>query len=978
MNSSTSGLRLLTRGLLRVALRVYFRSIRVQGIERLPAQGAVLLVANHPNSLLDPSLLVTLLPRPVHFGAKHTLFSGLLRPVLEAFQTIPLVRAQDDRRAMGRNARAFERFKALLREGRVAAIFPEGLTQDDPHMAPVKSGAARIALQAEAASDFGLQLTIVPVGLQFEPRRQFRGDAFVRFGEPFTIGDLAQRYREDLHQATRELTDRISTGIKRVAYHVESVDRIPFVERLVDVYFRRARRTGIAGVLGRGLRGELKQKMAACLNHYAGADPEAVAKVERELERYERLRHKAGLDRPLLEEPSHLLPGPLAPVQAAAEALLGAVPALFGFLTGAVPYYATKRFARRASRREGNVATLSLSHVLAGAVAFPLAYGLEVAWVWSEFSGVATIAFALLLAPTGLFAWLWTRRMRKLAVNLGGRVASWMKLDEVARVAEARNHLIQRMEHMRERYRAEVLGWGPVPAGRAVVFRWLAAALTLVSLTILALFVFALRDRSVAGLPDAPSPWEVIREGTPAAVMDRLERDARGTVAAIAELDRLEQQMRAVRTEFSRGKRSYYSQEDQDAIHRLLLTYLNLRTALLRTIWTYRGAHDNPAPGPFETRAFLLAYASAATLLEKAEVIVTTFADDEEAQRELNQGDLSWEIPEDTYDRLRASLASPTVVSELQAATTRFDGLLQESQTYERESPWRVLIDAAVEARPAIERAARNVGDQQMQLAMSDVRSHAADSLYFAQSLVSTWIGDFRLKTRPDHRGLISSQQVSDLRQILQPGDILLERRNWFMSNAFLPGFFPHAAIYLGDPAALAALGVSDDPRVVHHWNDFLARDAAGHAHAVIEAVSEGVIFTSLEHSAGEADAVAVLRPRLTDTERREAIARAFSHHGKPYDFEFDFFSTDRLVCTEVVYRAFDGMIELPLTRIFGRLALPPMTFVQVYADTRGRDDRPFDLVRLLDAEEDRGRAVEASEAVLLQTLGRSNFTFLQ
>ena len=977
MTSSASGLRLLIKGLLRVAFRVYYRSIQVQGIERLPARGPVLLVANHPNSLLDPALLVNLLPRPVHFGAKHTLFTGLLRPVLEAFQAIPLVRAQDDRRAMGRNARAFERFKALLREGRVAAIFPEGLTQDDPHMAPVKGGAARIALQAEADADFNLRLTIVPVGLQFEPRRQFRGDAFVRFGEPFTIGDLARRYAEDPRQAARELTDRISAGIRRVAYHVDATDRIAFVERLVDIYFWRARRTGITGVRGRGVRGELKQKMAACLNHYAEADPEAVAEVERELRRYERLRDKAGLDRRLLEEPSHLLPGPLAPVQATAEALLGVLPALCGFLTGAVPYYATKRFARSASRREGNVATLSLNHVLAGAVAFPLFYGLEVAWVWREFSGVATITFALLLIPTGLFAWVWMRRMRKLAVNVGGRMAAWMKLDAVARVGEARNHLMQRMERMRERYRAEVLGWGPIPPRRAGVLRRLAAALALVTLIILVLFGYALRDRSVAGLPQTPSPWHAIRDGDPADVTDRLERDARGAAAAIAELDRLELQMRALRAAFSRGERSYYSQDDEDAIHRLLLTYLNLRTALLRTAWTYRGAHDEPAAGALDTRAFLLAYASAATLLEKAEVIVTTFADDTAAQRKLNEGDLGWDIPEGTYDRLRASLANATVVSELHTAMTRFDAL-RRSQTFGSEAPWRSLIETAAAARPAIERVAANVGDRKMQLAMSDLRSHAADPLYVAQGLVATWIGDYRLKTRPDHRGLISSQQVSDLRDILQPGDILLERRNWFMSNAFLPGFWPHATIYLGDAGALDALGVSDDPRVSRSWNAFIARDAAGHSHAVIEAVSEGVIFTSLEHSVGESDAVAVLRPRLTDAQRREAIARAFSHYGKPYDFEFDFFSTDRLVCTEVVYRAYDGMIEFPLTQVLGRLALPAITLVQIYADTRGRDGRPFDVVQFLDAEEDRGRAVVASEAVLLQTLHRSNFTFLQ
>ena len=391
--TSAQWLRPVIKGLLRVAFRVYYRSIRVQGMERFPPTGPVLLVANHPSSLLDPAVLVYLLSRPVHFGAKHTLFKGPFGAVLEAFGAIPLVRAQDDRRAMRRNLEAFERYAELLREGRVTAIFPEGLTQDDPHLSPVKTGAARIALQAEDGADFTLQLTVVPVGLQFEPRRRFRADAFVRFGEPFTISDLAPLHAEVRRRAVQVLTDRIDVALKGVAYHIESTERIPLVERLTDVYFRRAGHTGIAGVKGRGLRGELLQKMAACVNHYAEADPESVADVERALARYEGLREAAGIDRRLLEEPSRLLPGPLAPVQAAAEAILGLVPALFGFLTGAIPYFAAKRFAERASARDSNVAALSFRQILAGAVAFPLVYGLEIAWVWQSFSGVVTIAF---------------------------------------------------------------------------------------------------------------------------------------------------------------------------------------------------------------------------------------------------------------------------------------------------------------------------------------------------------------------------------------------------------------------------------------------------------------------------------------------------------------------------------------------------------------------------------------------------------
>ena len=462
MASLTGGLRFLITGLVRVALRVYFRAIHVHGIDRLPVQGAVMLVANHPNSLVDPAILAACLPRAVRFGAKHTLFTGPFRRILEAFHAIPLVRAQDDPHGTGRNAASFKRFVACLRDGHVTAIFPEGLTRDAAQLAPFKTGAARIALQAEAGSGFTLGLTVVPVGLQFEPRRQFRGDAFVRIGEGFTIGDLAQLYADDPRQASRALTERISTSIAGLAYHVDATDRIPFVERLVDVYFQRARRTGIAGVRGRAVRGELKQKMAVCLNHYVDADPDAVAEVERALTRYERLRETAGLDRRLLEEPLHLLPGPLALVQAIVEALVGALPALFGWLTGAAPYYVTTKLARLVSRRERNIATLSLGHILIGAIVFPAIYGLELLWVWSAFSRVATLTFALLLVPTALFARAWIRRMRKVAAHVGGRMAAWMKLDAVARVVEAQNQLLHRMERMRERYRAEVLGWGPV------------------------------------------------------------------------------------------------------------------------------------------------------------------------------------------------------------------------------------------------------------------------------------------------------------------------------------------------------------------------------------------------------------------------------------------------------------------------------------------------------------------------------------
>ena len=977
MTSSKKWVRLLIRVLLRIAFRVYYRSIQVQGAESIPEDGAVLLVANHPNSLLDPAILVHLIPRPLHFGAKHTLFSGPLGPVLEAFGAIPLVRTQDDPRGGRRNLEALDRYAELLGQRLATAIFPEGLSQDDPQVAPIKTGAARIALKAESAADFNLGLLIVPVGLQFEPRRRFRADAFVRFGEPLKVADLAQLHAENPRQAIRELTGGIDTALKKLAFHVEEREHMPLVERLAEVYFQRVRKTGMAGVDRKGLRGELLYRTAACLNHYFQADPDAVADIERQLERYERLREKAGVDPQLLEEAARLLPGPLAPIQVVGEVLLGAIPALFGFLTGGIPYYLTRGVSNKILSNTKHPPALSLSHILVGIVAFPLFYGLEIWWLSSYASDAATIAFTLLLIPTGLFARFYIRRGWTLFSHLGGRVSSWMKLSAVTRVTQARNDLLQRMDHMRDRYRVEVLGWSALAPRRPLPLRTAWGVLLAVVLVFLGFFVAQLRDRGVEDLSQAPSLWYELRNQDPVLVNARLEADGRGAAVALAELDRLQEDMRDLRESFVRGEGSFYSQEDDDAIHQLLLTYLNLRTALLRTIWTYRAAHDDSMEGQMEARALLLAYASAATLLEKASVIVDTFGDDEQTQRKLNEGDSAWEIPEGTYDRLLASLSSAAVVSQLQEASQTFHRL-RETRAWGSGSPWEELAGAALLAGPAIEKAANRIGERRLKLALREVSRSMNDPLYQAQSLISTWIGDFRLRDRPRHQGLIEPRQVEELRELLQPGDILIERRNWFLSNAFLPGFWPHAAFYLGEADELVAMGLHEDRRVSPHWDDFLKLDAAGHHHVVIEAISEGVVFTSLEHSVGEADAVAVLRPRLTQAQRREAIARAFSHHGKPYDFEFDFFSTDRLVCSEVCYRAYDGMFTLPLTNIMGRQTLPVNTFVQVHADGLEAGNSPFDLVQFLDLDMDTGRAFIASESEFVETLKRSGFTFLQ
>ena len=240
-------------------------------------------------------------------------------------------------------------------------------------------------------------------------------------------------------------------------------------------------------------------------------------------------------------------------------------------------------------------------------------------------------------------------------------------------------------------------------------------------------------------------------------------------------------------------------------------------------------------------------------------------------------------------------------------------------------------------------------------VAVEDLGRMFKDVQYATQSAISTWIGDFKIRQPRKGRSLIDKPQLARLAELLTPGDVLLERRNWYLSNAFLPGYWPHGAVYVGNAEDLRDRGLDQNEHVRKHWNRFAEQDDEGHDHVIIEAVSEGVIFSSLEHSIGGADSVAVLRPRVSDEEKNEAIVRAFSFAGRPYDFEFDFESTDKLVCTEVVYRSYggnSGPIDFPLEKIMGRQTMPAINLVRKFDKEYGTDAAQFEFVAFIEGDE--------------------------
>ena len=197
-------------------------------------EGPVLLVANHPNTVLDPSVIQGTATRPVRFLAKSTLFERhVLSPFVRRSGAIPVYRRIDPGVDTSRNAETFAAVERALAEGDAICLFPEGISHVSGRLEPLRTGAARMALAAAAA---GRRVAIVPVGLNFDRLPMFRSRMTALYGRPFDAGDLVDAFRADPHDATRILTDRIAARLRRVMIEADPRADLPLVDRVDRLY----------------------------------------------------------------------------------------------------------------------------------------------------------------------------------------------------------------------------------------------------------------------------------------------------------------------------------------------------------------------------------------------------------------------------------------------------------------------------------------------------------------------------------------------------------------------------------------------------------------------------------------------------------------------------------------------------------------------------------------------------------------------
>ena len=478
----------------------------------------------------------------------------------------------------------------------------------------------------------------------------------------------------------------------------------------------------------------------------------------------------------------------------------------------------------------------------------------------------------------------------------------------------------------------------------------------------------------------------------------------------------------ALLEKYNQGLFQLEGQDNRREVSALLHSFFQARDDLWKIVADYSPDNEIQGDDPQQRQRRAMLFTTALLLRHQMSIrFAVTYKADRTLEKYLNQQDDTYGIPANLIVQVNEQLIDPSYQGYIASA---MDGHEYDTVRTDENSPatTKALQELIAKAKATIAENPEYAFSDNVKAALSEAKRHSVNTYLTIQQFVATQIGDFRIKQTEDitnHK--IDSEKVDQFHELLKPGDILIERRDWYSSNAFLPGYWPHGALYIGTPEELVENDLLDDvvkelTAMAKEEKDLETAETQsvdGLTHAdrmfalvedlkkggneklnsrqIMEAISEGVYHNTVDHSVGEASSVFALSPHVKPHEKAKAIAAAYFYEGREYDFNFDFETPNTLVCTEVIYRCYGGnasnaTLRFPIITVMGRKTLPAHELARHFVQQVRNGEEKYDLVAWLDSDRINNSSTleiykgnhkgEAFER-FAETLNRSSITFI-
>lgn len=167
--------------------RTGFSSVKIEGLDKLPSDGAVIIAPNHCAALMDPLLVLLTHRGPVGFGARADIFrKPKIAAILRWLRIVPLARERDGISEVAKDYEVFDEIVECIDHDVPFCMFSEGTHRAERGLLPIKKGIFRVAKMA--VDRLGKRVYVVPMGLDYEYFFREMGRVCIRIGQPIEIG----------------------------------------------------------------------------------------------------------------------------------------------------------------------------------------------------------------------------------------------------------------------------------------------------------------------------------------------------------------------------------------------------------------------------------------------------------------------------------------------------------------------------------------------------------------------------------------------------------------------------------------------------------------------------------------------------------------------------------------------------------------------------------------------------------------------
>jgi glycerol-3-phosphate O-acyltransferase/dihydroxyacetone phosphate acyltransferase len=456
----------LLKLIFRTALRIFYKRLKVKNKELLPASGPLLVVSNHPNTMMDPVAIGAVMRQELFFIAKSILFGSPFRTwLLTRMNLIPIYRREDAGGAANSNEEAFRKcYDFLARQGTLL-IFPEGNSFNERRLRPLKTGAARLALGAEDRQNFKAGVLILPIGLNYSSPTRFRSDLFINIGEPIRVADLKEKYRQNPTQAIQFLTDLIRSRLEELIIHTPTEAEDDLLHKVEAIYKNQLLAEFNLSPQKKEEEFLLTKGIGDSIRYFRERQPERLHRLKQQIDGYLADLHRLRLRDDLLQEGPDNRNLVKDSLQTLLFLLLGFPVYLYGLLHNYIPYKIPALVADALTEEEEFVAPIMMT---TGTFTFPLFYALYLIGAYHAFfqSGLLLLfAYFLTLPLSGFFALRYWHRLRQTLGHLTLFSLFYNRSTLLSTLLQQRLAIIKALEEAKQEYLLLIKdGLSPGPA----------------------------------------------------------------------------------------------------------------------------------------------------------------------------------------------------------------------------------------------------------------------------------------------------------------------------------------------------------------------------------------------------------------------------------------------------------------------------------------------------------------------------------